>query len=156
MNNVHRSEYVEAIVAVALGGAGWRRCEPWDSWDFEHTSGRRMEVKQSAAAQPWSCQATKPRFDIAARTGYWDRSGMWQSSPGRHAHVYVFAWHSEPKACADQREPMSWDFYVVSESDLPEEKSIGLRPIQRFVEPCRVDGLHAALAPHCRLTGDRR
>ena len=157
MNNVHRSEYVEAIVAVALGEPGWRRCEPWNSWDFEHTSGLRMEVKQSAAAQRWSAGRRGPRqptFDIAARKGFFDRSGRWRSSPGRHAHVYVFAWHREPKARADQREPMSWDFYVVSEPDLPAgQRSIGLKAIQGLVGPvgsCKADRLHETLAPHCR------
>ena len=53
MNNVHRSDYVEAIVAVALADYGWTRKDPWDGWDCEHESGVRLEVKQSAAAQTW-------------------------------------------------------------------------------------------------------
>ena len=50
MNNVPRSDYVEAIIALALKDSGWTRKEPWDAWDFEHESGLRLEVKQSAAA----------------------------------------------------------------------------------------------------------
>ena len=30
MNNVHRSDYVEAIVAVALADYGWTRKDPWE------------------------------------------------------------------------------------------------------------------------------
>ena len=147
MNNVHRSEYVEAIVAVALAEYGWSRTTPWDSWDFVHESKFRMEVKQSAAAQGWGGRATSPpRFDIRARSGYWDESSRWRSSPGRHAHVYVFAWHGGAGESADQREPMSWQFYVILERDLPDQKTIGLSVIRRLVEPCGVDRLHARLA----------
>lgn len=146
MNNVHRSEYVEAIVAVALLDAGWKRTESWDSWDFEHESGWRMEVKQSAAAQAWSHPPARPRFDIRARSGYWDRSSSrWRSSPGRHADVYVFAWHQEVGKSADQREPMSWQFYVVRERDLPDQKTIALSVIRRIAQPCGTDELHSRL-----------
>ena len=53
MNNVHRSDYVEAMVAVALADYGWTRNDPWDGWDCEHESGVPLQVTQSAAAQPW-------------------------------------------------------------------------------------------------------
>ena len=152
MNNVHRSEYVEAMVAVALARHGWSRKTPWDSWDLEHETGFRLEVKQSAAAQGWGGRATSPpRFDIRARTGYWDaESNTWRSSPGRHADVYVFAWHGDHGEHADQREPASWRFYVLLERDLPDQKSIGLGVIRRRVKPCRGDGLHARLLEAAR------
>ena len=107
MNNVHRSDYVEAIVALALRDSGWSRTEPWDAWDCEHASGARLEVKQSAAAQAWASggRHSPPRFDIRPRTGYWDEEGEWVSKRGRHADVYVFAWHGEPQETADQRGP---------------------------------------------------
>ena len=97
MNNVHRSEYVEAIVAVALAEHGWSRTTPWDSW-------------------------------------------------GDFVHVYAFAWHGGVAESADQREPTSWQFYVILERDLPDQKTVRLSVIQRLVEPCRVDRLHARLA----------
>ena len=37
MNNVHRSDYVEAIVAVALADYGWTRKAPWEGWDCDGT-----------------------------------------------------------------------------------------------------------------------
>lgn len=152
MNNVHRSEYVEAIVAVALAEHGWSRTAPWDSWDFVHETGFRMEVKHSAAAQLWRGGRTgsPSRFDIRARSGYWDESSGWQSSPGRHANAYVFAWHGGMGESADQREPTSWQFYVILERHLPDQKTIGLSVIRRLVEPCRVDRLHARLAEAMR------
>ena len=92
MNNVHRSDYVEAIVAVALTDYGWTRKDPWDGWDCEHESGVRLEEE-----------------------------------------------------AADQREPATWEFYVIAERDLPAQKSLGLGPLQRLVSPCSFDQLGAAV-----------
>ena len=173
MNNVHRSEYVEAIVALALKSSGWTRMTPWDSWDFEHESGVRIEVKQSAAAQAWKSPARQSpaRFDIAPRKGYWDKEGNWVPKTGRHADVYVFAWHGADGDTADQRDPGSWEFYVVAKRDLPEQKSIALNVVQDMTSRCGTDalavavdavaeGVHgrAATAGHTSLprTGDRR
>lgn len=147
MNNVHRSEYVEAIVALALKASGWTRMTPWDSWDLEHESGVRLEVKQSAAAQAWkSAERQSPaRFDIAPRTGYWGEEGDWVPKPGRHADLYVFAWHGADGDTTDQRDAGSWEFYVVAECDLPEQKSIGLTVLQELTSPCSIDALAATV-----------
>ena len=133
MPNIRRADYVEAIVAMALRPAGWSRNSSWSSWDFQHDeTGCRIELKQSAARQRWG--RSKPsRFDIAARTGYWDGSDEWHDDPGRRAHVYVFAWHPDTEASADQREPMSWLFFVVPEHALPpNQKTIGLNNIREL------------------------
>ncbi len=140
MTNVHRSAYVEAMVYLALQDCGWRRMEAWDSWDCER-DGVGLEVKQSAAAQSWTSQRrSPPRFDIAARKSYWDGNKE-VNQPGRHAVIYVFAWHGEPSEAADQRDPNSWEFYVVLESELPDQKSIGLTPLRSLSTPCRIDHL---------------
>jgi len=142
MSNIRRADYVEAIVAMILRPAGWSRNSSWSSWDFQHLeSDCRMELKQSAARQRWG-RTGPARFDIAPRTGYWDESGEWHDDPGRHAHVYVFAWHPEAGVFADQREPSSWLFFVVPEHDLPPgQKTIGLAVIRGMTDPCRIDGL---------------
>lgn len=142
MNNVHRSQYVEAVVALALRNGGWRRTKPWDSWDCEHESGVRLEVKQSAFAQGWWERSSPPRFDVAPRTGYWDNwEEAWVDQSGRHADIYVFAWHGEPRDVADQRDPATWEFHVVLERDLPMQKTIGLAAIRKSADPCGVDDL---------------
>ena len=47
--NVRRSDYVESMVAVALG-SGWQWEGDWELWDLARCSdGIRVEVKQSAA-----------------------------------------------------------------------------------------------------------
>ena len=149
MNNVHRSHYVEAIVALVLRDSGWRRMTPWDSWDCEHESLVRLEVKQSAFAQGWGRnRSSAPRFDIAPRTGYWEGDGArWVEQMGRHAEIYVFAWHEESSETADQRDPGGWKFYVVQEPTLPaKQKTIGLNELQRRkMSPCGVEGLAAAV-----------
>ena len=148
MNNVHRSDYVEAMVAVALADYGWTRKDPWDGWDYEHESGVPLEVKQSAAAQPWKLpkgrKRSPPSFDIAPRKGY-EENGVFVERPGRNADVYVFAWNAGTDETADQREPATWEFYVVAERDLPAQKSIGLGPLQLLVSPCTFDELGAAV-----------
>ena len=133
MNNVHRSDYVEAIVGVALADYGWTRKDPWDGWDCEHESEVPLEVKQSAAAQQWTPPEDKkrssPRFDIAPRTGY-EKDGIFVPRSGRNADIYVFAWHGGTEETADQREPASWEFYVMAEagSARSEEHRIGAAP----------------------------
>ncbi|MDE2654916.1 MAG: hypothetical protein OXI71_14015 [Gemmatimonadota bacterium] len=148
MPNIRRADYVEAMVAAFLRPAGWSRNSSWDSWDFQHDdSGLRMELKQSAARQTSGRSSSPARFDIAPRTGYWDGS-EWHDVPGRHADIYVFAWHPEAEPSADQRDPSSWLFYVVPESKLPEQqKTIGLPGIRSRADPCRLHRLAHHLKP---------
>ncbi len=150
MNNVHRSEYAEAIVALALKGSGWTRMKPWDGWDCEHESGLRLEVKQSAAAPTWGRMENRtfPRFDIAPRKGFWAKEETWVPlpEPGRLANIYVFAWHGEPRDTADQRDPARWEFFVILTRDLPaKQQTISLTRIRRLAIPCTVNDLAATV-----------
>ena len=44
MNNVHRSDYVEAMVSVALADYGWtRRC-----WSWSRRAQRRIDFRYSS------------------------------------------------------------------------------------------------------------
>ena len=159
MNNVHRAQFVECLIALALGDEWqltWQQGWDWAAWDLESQSGIRLEVKQSAQKQAWHrpSQTPKrnPRFDIAPRQGYWTREGShWVDRPGRPADLYVFAWHGESQADrCDQRDAEQWLFFVVREQDLPrEQKSIGLKAIEELVTPCRVDELKGAVAAMC-------
>ena len=131
MNNVNRSVYVECLIAEALdANLPWLDGEDWAPWDLE-CCGHHIEVKQSAAMQPWQKMGEKrsrPSFDIAARSGHWTSDGDWTDTPGRQAAIYVFAWHSEEQlARADHRRADQWRFFIVAARDLPEaQKSIGL------------------------------
>ncbi len=146
IENVYRSDYMEYMVAMALGDA-WRLTPPWVSWDLEHGASRvRVEVKQSAARQTWTEPPVakehprRPRFDITPQQGYYlNGDADWVSTPlQRQADIYVFAWHPErEEQLADHRCPEQWRFFVVSERRLPRrQKSIGLRPLGRLTHPC--------------------
>ena len=160
MNNVHRSEYVECMIAVALGKRWqltWQQGWDWAAWDLESESGVRLEVKQAAARQSWhrGSQAPKrsPRFDIAPRKGYWTREdSLWVDRPGRAAEIYLFAWHREIQVdLCDQSNAEQWLFYVVPERRLPvDQKSIGLKALEQLVAPCRVKELQNVVADAAR------
>lgn len=112
VSNIYRGLVAEIIVGAALGPE-WELCSgDWRGWDFEHPTGLRLEVKQSAARQTWTGtrRATVPIFDIRTRTGYFDRAD-WVADPRRFAHIYVFAHHPIMDASADHRDPSQWRFH---------------------------------------------
>ncbi len=159
MNNVQRGDYVECMIATALG-ADWRLTseEGWDwaAWDCEHAaSGARLEIKQSAARQSWDREADGPRrnpgFDVRPRKGYWPKDGgAWVTHPGRLADVYVFAWHGKADEEADHRDATQWRFFVVAERLLPTgHKSVGLSRLERIADPCGVGELKRAVENAC-------
>lgn len=127
VSNIFRGLVAEIIVGEALG-ADWQFCSgDWRGWDFEHATGCRLEVKQSAARQTWTGtrKATVPIFDIRARTGYFEGAD-WVADPRRYAQIYVFAHHPITDASADHRDPRQWRFHVVATDRLPAFKTISL------------------------------
>ncbi len=145
MNNVDRGRYVQAMISFALEDAWHPTSEQWDwaPWDLEHAFGMRMEIKQSAALQPWSVildapRPRLPRFDIAHRERHYTKGGgRWPVYiPGRPSHIYVFAWHPETDpTIADQRRSEQWRFYVIPRDLLPGvQRTIGLNPVRRLSE----------------------
>lgn len=125
--NIFRGLVAEIIVGAALGAEWQFYSGDWRGWDFEHTTGCRLEVKQSAARQTWTGtrKATVPIFDIRARTGYFEGAD-WAADPRRYAHIYVFAHHPMTDASADHRDPSQWRFHVVATHGLPGCKTISL------------------------------
>ena len=111
MNNIHRSEYVECLVAAVLDGEWvlpWLvREHDWAPGDLEHQpSGTKLEIKQSATRQTWGVTTAPPRYDIAYRTGRYDDIGLWVEQRSRFAGLYVFAWHSLTDiTVTDHRDP---------------------------------------------------
>jgi hypothetical protein len=124
ISNIYRGLVAEIIVGAAMGSE-WKMCSgDWRGWDFEHPSGLRLEVKQSAARQTWTGtrKATTPIFDIRTRTGYFEGAD-WVADPRRFAHIYVFAHHPIMDESADHRDPR---FHVVATGRLPIGKTISL------------------------------
>lgn len=168
IENQYRSAFVEAMIEPYLAERGWRYVGAgWSGWDFEHEDGTRLEVKQSAAQQTWSGTLgtrTRGAFDIATRRGYFDQGGSrWNATPGRCAHVYVFAWNAHYGAEVDHRKPEQWEFYVIPTLLLPSnQKSISLSRIKAIAVtgargPVSLDELasHVARAS-CEVRSGRR
>lgn len=140
MGNQLRPHYVERMVVAALGPGFVLTSADWTGWDIEHASGVRVEVKQSAALQPWSGHFANRtgapqtrRFDIAPRTGFWtDGGARWVERPGRLAEIYIFAWHPVTDTeQADQRDPEQWRFFVVPSAGLPDgQKTIAVGVVE--------------------------
>lgn len=144
-NNL-RAVIVEAMVDLALPN-DWRWCSAdWAAWDFEHTDGTRLEVKQSAARQTWAAPGNpgQRRFDVAPRQGRWEGSA-WIEEPGRHAHLYLFADHPIADDTADHRDPAQWVFYPVAAADLPAARTLSLSRVGLLTKPCCYAELEAAL-----------
>lgn len=142
ISNIYRGLIAEIIVGAALG-SDWQMCSgDWRGWDFEHVGGCRLEVKQSAARQTWTGAraATKPIFDIRARTGYFEGAD-WVADPRRFAEIYVFAHHPVMDASADHRDVRQWRFYAVPANRLPAAKTISLAGIAKLAEPVVWDAL---------------
>ena len=128
VTNYYRSDVVEAMVSHAL--TDWEWCSgDWAGYDFRYVFGGgreiRLEVKQTSALQSWKSNSPcKPKWDIAARQGFWEGS-LWTERPGRNADIYVLAKHGETsKDIADHCDPTQWLFYVAAAADLPAQKSI--------------------------------
>ncbi len=150
INNAERGAYVEHMIAPTLEKLQWRMTWPWAAWDFNHSDGARIEVKQSAARQSWhqrpdSEPLPKPSlgwFGIKKPSeGYFSEKGTWQDTRlQRHADIYVFAWHpvedlrnADRRRRADHRRRDQWKFFVVAEDRLPaprDGKADGITPGQ--------------------------
>ena len=145
--NTVRGFVAEIIVGAALGPE-WQLCSgDWSGWDFEHVTGCRLEVKQSAARQTWAApkKPRPPKFDIAERTGYWMGGAEWKKERGRFAHIYVFAYHPVRDDSADHRDASQWLFYVIATNRLPARKEIGLLEIKALADVVRWDALQTVV-----------
>ena len=154
INNVDRGHYVESMISLALGDQwGLTAVERgWAPWDFQREDGARLEIKQSAALQPWSVYEDAPRprpasFDIAYRNEAWTKGGDFAPyRPGRPADAYVFAWHPiADRLVADHRRPEQWRFIVVPEWQLPEQKTISINRLNGLAREIGYDQLPAEI-----------
>jgi hypothetical protein len=155
IQNDFRGLVAETIAESALEPT-WRCCSgDWLGWDFEHLDGSKLEVKQSAARQTWTApkRPSPPTFDIRPRSGFYVGS-EWRAEVGRHANIYVFAYHPITDASADQLDPAQWVFYVVAANRLPPNKTIGLTRVTSLASASPWEVLFAAVE-QVRLDGGR-
>lgn len=138
IQNSFRGVFVEELIAPYLVTGGWRHCgDDWGSWDFEHESGARLELKQSALVQSWEdkpgAPEKHPSFNIEEKSGYWTGAAFTEQA-GRPAHLYVFAWNGvADRLIADHRILEQWEFYVIDARVLPkEQQTIRLNVLKRL------------------------
>ncbi len=147
VENSYRGLVAEIIVGTALA-PDWQLCSAgWSGWDLQHLGGCRLEVKQSAARQTWAApkKPTAPSFGIPEKTGYYENGVTWTAQAGRHAHIYVFAYHPLVDEMTDHRKATQWQFYVVPTGQLPNAKSISLATLRSRSEPVLWAGLKIAV-----------
>ena len=150
IDNVDRGAYVECMIALALGDA-WRLPKgAWNAYDLEHSAtGAWMEVKNSSARQistgEYSGKPSPTKFDIGPKKGYWNPEWTELRPPLRTADLYVCALHPIAGEEADHRRADQWRFYVVRESDLPNQKSISLNPLEKLAHAVTYDELAGAV-----------
>lgn len=156
VTNVLRAQLVEAMIALVLEPA-WHWCgADYAPCDFERADGLRLEVKQSAARQPWSTdKPSKAIFDVASRSGRNEAHG-WVEEYGRAAHLYVFAHHPSFDDSADHRDPAQWQFYVAPTTSLPEVKQIALGTIKTLAETVPISKLAETVAAVARTISNPR
>ena len=145
-NNL-RSEVVEEVLTYVLDNRWHHSAGDWNSWDFEHINGCKLEVKQSAARQTWGIkQGAKPSFDIAFRKGFW-KGDVWyeHKHSKRNSDIYVFAWHSVIDDVCNHFDAWQWIFFVILEKDLPRQKTIRLSKIEKLTEGVGVDEVAARI-----------
>jgi hypothetical protein len=158
MSNDARGRYVEMAIAAHLGEPYALVGGEWSGWDIEKR-GRclRIQVKQSAALQPWTGRITakgnvKPGagvFDVSPATGFFDEFGLRKAKvPGRHAEIHIFAWHPETdEKAVDQRDLGQWRFYVVPTASLGTRKRIAIEELESGLatKAANMAALHAIL-----------
>jgi hypothetical protein len=128
VENLFRGFVAEAIVAAAIEPDWrWKVREGGPGWDFEHSSGCRIEVKQSAKRQIWvpAKKRHAPSFDIRQRKGHWvagvdGEPSKYIERSGRSADIYIFAYHPIAVESAEQRDARQWRFYLLPTACLPD------------------------------------
>ena len=150
IDNFARGVYVERMIAFALDKEWQLPATAWEAWDLAHpATGARMEVKQSAAQQVmqpgFNEKPAPPTFSIAPKKGYYNPQWTPLNPPCRLADIYVFAWHPVTGVHADHRHADQWRFYVAPEVDLPDQKTIGLKRVERLAQAVTYDELAGAV-----------
>lgn len=155
MTNANRSVFAEFLVASALGVTDKPRIE-WDAYDLEYKS-KKIEVKCSAYLQSWAQKRpSKIIFDIAKKRILDTDTNTYSDIPIRPADCYVFCLFKEQDPDkADVLNLAQWKFYVVAtekiEKKFGDQKSIGLKAIQKICKPVRYHGIKDIIDDQLRV-----
>lgn len=154
MTDGHRQEYLVCLVAELLAPewvSPWTMGHDWAPWDLEHRSGARIQIKQSAARDPWDVgrrvDTRTSWFNIARPDLFMSRDGELIAPPDRLAEIYIFAWHGVTReSVADHRAPEQWTFFVVPASSLRANlRSIGVHDLVEITDAVEFESLVGAV-----------
>jgi hypothetical protein len=143
--NVVRGEVVEEMCLMALE-PDWRHAgADYGAWDLENPeTGKRIQIKQSAARQSWGIAISPPSFSITHKAGRFD-GPLWIAERSRNADIFVFGWHPSTDETADHRDVDQWQFYIVPEAMLPNQKTIRLSVLAKLTQPVSWSELKVAI-----------
>jgi hypothetical protein len=133
--NTTRGVLAEYIVARALGLPTDCAREEWGAFDLETSAGLRIEVKSCAFVQSWAQdELSSIQFVVPKRLGWDPETNVMETTPRRHADVYVFALLAhKDKATIDPLNLDQWQFWAVATQALDErsrsQHSITLRSL---------------------------
>ncbi len=141
VDNTMRGVLAEFIVAKALGINTQSIRVGWATWDLETDKHVRIEVKSAAFLQSWSQRnLSTVNFVVSKRRGFDSDSNTTDSTPRRHAHVYVFALLAhKDKPTVDPLDLDQWQFFVLPTRALDErmrsQHSITLPSLEALAGP---------------------
>ena len=144
LSNAERGVVAEFLVASALGTADEPRVE-WAAYDVKTKEGDWVEVKSASYRQSWAqdkAKVPKISFDISKSKQSWDRGtikAIQHDPPKRVSSVYVFCVLGTEEGFKDEIVPNplntdEWSFYVLDTASLPDQKTIGLKPLCQLVK----------------------
>ena len=125
VSNTIRGVYGEFLVATAIGAVENVVRNAW--WDYDLSYKKvKLEVKTSAYRQSWKQkQNSLISFDIKPKKRNMERT----------ADIYVFCLFNETddnKSHERVIDPAYWEFYIVPEKFLPNQKTLGLNSLHRI------------------------
>lgn len=132
LSNTVRGVYGEFLVASAIGAVKDLTSRdnvrnPWWWYDLSYRE-TKLEVKTSAYRQTWKQKKNSSiSFDIKAK----------KANSSRTADIYIFCIFTEKDdELAYQRviDPNYWEFYIIPEPLLPNQKTISLRPLKALCQ----------------------
>ncbi len=140
VDNTKRGILAEFIVANALGCVG-EICNVGDAYDFEMSTGEKIEVKSAAYLQTWYQKKHSSIEFTIRQTRKWEaKTGEMETESRRQADLYIFCLlKHKDKSTLDPLDLDQWEFYIlpsaVLNAEYPTQGRISLESLLKL-NPC--------------------
>lgn len=106
----------------------------WNAYDLTTENGVKIEVKSSAYLQSWKQTSySNISFGIRNTLGWDSKTNEYSNEFKRQSDVYVFCLlKHKDKETVDPLNLEQWEFYILANQILNEQKSIGLNPLLKL------------------------